>query len=97
LSTYPAGPGHDRIQQRPVVAERGEHQAGHPGQPRPDLPADRDPVAAGQPDIEHGHVRAQRRDPGPRGRGGAGLADHLDVRCGFQQPAHSAADDLLVI
>ena len=63
--------GHDRIQQRLVVAERGEHQAGYLRRPRPDFPADRHPVTIGQPDIEHRDGGAQRRNLGQCGGCGA--------------------------
>jgi len=97
LKHVPGRSGHDRVQQRSVVAERSEHQAGHLGQPRPDLPADRHPIPIGQPDIEHGHIGAQRRNPGQRGGCRASLADHPDVRLGLQQAAHPPADDLVVV
>ena len=97
LSTYAGRSGHDRSQQHLVVAERGEHQAGHLGRPRPDLPADRHPVTIRQPDIEHRDGGAQRRNLGQRSGCSAGLADHLDVRLGLQENADAPADDLLVL
>jgi hypothetical protein len=97
LEQVPGRARQNRIQLRLVVAERGEHQAGHLGRPRPDLPADRHPVTIGQPDIQQGHVGAQRQNAGQRGRDGARLADHLDVRLGPQQAADTPADDLLVV
>jgi hypothetical protein len=54
-------PGHDRVEQRLVVAERGEHEARDLGHPGPDLPAHRHPVAVRQPHVQHGHVRLERR------------------------------------
>ena len=55
------------------------------------------PVPVGQPDIQHCHIGVQRQDLGHRARCRAGLADHLDVRLGLQQAAHSPADDLLIV
>ena len=57
----------------------------------------RHPVTIGQPDIQQGHVGAQPGNAGQRGRYGASLADHLDVRLGLQQAADTPADDFVVI
>ena len=65
--------------------------------PRPDLAADGHPVTVGQPDVQHRDVGHQRRDPGQRRLGGAGLADHRDVGLGLQHVLDAAPDDLVVI
>ena len=66
LEHVPGRACHDRVHQRVVVGERGQHQAGHLWQLGPDLPADGHPVSVGQPDVKHGHVRPQRGNPGER-------------------------------
>lgn len=60
----------------------------------PDLPADQDPVAIRQPDIEHRDAGAQRRNPDQRRGRGAALADHLNVRLGLEKAPDPPADDL---
>jgi two-component system, NarL family, sensor histidine kinase DevS len=90
-------PGHDRVEQRLLVAERGEHQARDLRHPGPDLPAHRHPVPVGQPHVQHGHVRFESRDAGQRRGRGTRFADHPDVRLGLQQVTDATADDLMVI
>jgi GAF domain-containing protein len=65
LEHVPRRACHDRVHQRVVVGEGGEHQAGHFRHPGADLPADGHAVPVGQPDVEHRHVRPQRGDPWP--------------------------------
>src|SRR5215469_436536 len=91
------GPGHDRVHQRVVVGERGQHQAGDLRHPGPYLPAHGHAVAVRQADVEHRHVGAQSRYSRQRGRGGARLADDLDVTFGFQHVADAAPHDLVVV
>src|ERR1022692_3709063 len=66
LQHVPRCPGHDRVEERLVVAEGGEHQAADLGHRGADVTADAHPVAVGQPHIEHRHIRAQGRDAGQR-------------------------------
>jgi hypothetical protein len=73
------------------------HEAADLGHPGPDLPAHGDAVAVRQPDVQHGHIGPQGRDPGQRGRGGTGLADHDDVGFGGQHIPHPTPDDLMII
>jgi len=97
LEHVPGGARHDRVHQRVVVGERGQHQAGHFGQLRADLPADGHAVPVGQPDVEHGHIRAQRGDPGERRGCGARFANHLDVALSLKHVPHAPPDDLMVV
>ena len=89
--------GHDRVEQRLVIPERGEHQAGDLRHLRPDVAAHADAVTVRQPDVEHGHVRLQGRDPGQRGFRGARLADDDDVGLGLQELSDAPPDDLMVV
>jgi hypothetical protein len=63
----------------------------------PHVAAHVDPVAVGQPRVQHRHVRAQRRDPAGRLLGQAGLAHDLDVAVGLQQVDQAAPDHLMVV
>ncbi|GAA3079194.1 hypothetical protein GCM10020000_76030 [Streptomyces olivoverticillatus] len=94
---YPAALSHDGVQQRFLVVEGGQHQAGEAGHAGAQLAADGHAVAVGQPYVQHRHVRAQRRDPGQGLRRGGRLADHRQVRLGVQQVVDSAPDDLVVV
>ena len=58
--------GHDRGEQRLVVVVRREDQRLDRRVDRPDVAADLDARAVGQPRVEHRHVGAQRRDPARR-------------------------------
>ena len=64
---------------------------------RPDLAADVDAGAVGQPAVEDRDVGAQRRDAPDRLLRRAGLAHDLDVAVGLEQVAQPAADDLVVV
>ena len=97
LEHVPGRAGHDRVEQRLLVAERGQHQAGHLGHPGPDLPAHRHPVPVRQPHVQDGHVGAQRLDPGQRRGCRPGLAGHPDIRLRLQQVTDTPADHLVVI
>ncbi|CAM5248036.1 hypothetical protein SCYAM73S_01895 [Streptomyces cyaneofuscatus] len=55
------------------------------------------PAAVGQPDVEHRHIRARRRDPDQGVGGRARLADHLDVGLGGQQLMDATPDDLVIV
>ena len=66
LEDVAGGAGHDRAEERLVVGERGEHQAGDLGVLRADLAAHLDPVAVGEADVEDGDVRAWWRGCGRR-------------------------------
>ena len=97
LQHVAGGARHDRAEQRLVVGERGQHQAGDLGVLRADLAAHLDPVAVGQADVEDGDVRARRGDPPVGLLGGARLADDLEVVLGLEQLAQAAAHDLVVV
>jgi signal transduction histidine kinase len=97
LQHVPGRAGHDRVHQRVVVGERGQHEAGHFRQLGADLPADGHAVPVRQPDIEHGHVGSQRRDPGQGGGSGPSLTDHGDVAFGLKHVADASPDDLMVV
>ena len=97
LEHVPGRTRHDRVHQRVVIGERGQHEAGHLGQLGPDLPADGNAVPVRQPDVKHCHVRPQRGDPGERRRRRARLADDLDVALGLKHVADAPADDLVVV
>ena len=79
LQDVAGGAGHDRLEQRLVVGERGQHQAGQlgpsasgpPGTPR------RRPV--GEAHVEHRHVGSVGGIRASASCGRAGLADDLDV------------------
>lgn len=97
LEHVPGRTRHHRVHQRVVVGERGQHQAGHLGHPGADLPADGHPVPVRQPDVQHGHVRPQRGDPGEcRGRG-ARLANYLDVTLGLKHVPDTPPDNLMIV
>src|SRR5581483_5864794 len=83
--------------QRLVVGERRQHQARQVRQLRPEVAADADPVAVRQPDVEHGDLRPDRRDPRESLGRGRRLTHHLDVAFGLEEVAHAAAYDLVVI
>ena len=88
LEHVPGRSGQDRIQQRLIVAERGEHQPRHSRQPHPDLPGTPTPRphrAAGHPASPHRGAVPQsrparpmryppRRSPGCRAQPPAGRA-----------------------
>jgi signal transduction histidine kinase len=97
LEHVPRRAGHDRVHEGVVIGEGGKHQAGHLGHPGADLTAHGHTVTVGQPDVEHRHVRAQRRDPGERRRGRARLADYLDVTLGLEHVADAPPDDLVIV
>ena len=97
LEQVARGPGHDRVEQRLVVGERGEHQAGQLRHPRTQFPAHRDPVAVRQPHVEHRDLRLERRHPGQRLRRGGRLADHLELALDLQQVLDPAPDHLVVV
>jgi two-component system, NarL family, sensor histidine kinase DevS len=97
LEHVPGRTRHDRVHQRVVIRERGQHQAGHLGQPGTDLPADGNAVPVRQPDVKHGHVRPERGDPGDRRGRRARLADDLDVAFGLKHVADAPADDLVIV
>jgi len=63
----------------------------------PYLPAHLDPIAIGEPHVQHGHVGPCRRDPAQRLFRGAGLTDHLEVVLGLEQVPQAPAHDLMVI
>ena len=64
----------------------------------PDLPAHLDPVAVGQPHVQHRHVRVHRRDPAQGLVGRPRLAhDHHVVAGGLQQLADTSPDHLVVV
>ena len=66
LQHVPGRPGHDRVKQRIVIAERGQHQTGHLRHPGPGCPGRRSPRrrrAAARPARPR---RTQRRDPRKR-------------------------------
>jgi hypothetical protein len=84
LEHVPGRTGHDRVEQRFVIAERGEHQARDLRHRRPDLATDPHAVNIRQPDVEHGHIRPQRGNPGQRRGRCPGFAHDLDVRLGLQ-------------
>ena len=90
-------PGHDRVEERLVVTVGGEHQAGHAGHLRPDLPAHRHPVAVRQAHVQNRHVRLEGGDPGQGRFRRARLTDHGDVGLGFQQVMDAPADDLMIV
>ena len=90
-------PGHDRVEERLVVTVGGEHQAGHAGHLRPDLPAHRHPVAVRQAHVQNRHVRLEGGDPGQGRFRRARLTDHGDVGLGFQQVMNAPADDLMIV
>ena len=91
------GARHDRAEQRLVVGERRQHQAGDLRMLRADLAAHLDAVAVGEADVEDGDVRARGRDPAVGLLGGSGLADDLEVVLGLEQFADAAAHDLVVV
>src|SRR5680860_643799 len=89
--------GHDRVEQRLVVGERGEHEHGHVGVLGADVAAGKDAGAVGQAhvhDHDFGLVGAGAQDGLV---GGAGLGDDLQVVMGLQHGAQAGADDLVVI
>ena len=63
----------------------------------PDLAADLDAVAVGQPDVEDGHIGPGRRDAPVGLLGRAGLADDREVVLGLEQLSQPAAHDLVVV
>ena len=63
----------------------------------PHVAAHRDAFAVGQPDVEDRDIGAKRRDAGHGLRGGAGLADDLDVVLGLEQLRDAPPDDLVVV
>ena len=65
--------------------------------PGSDVAAHLDPVAVGEPHVQHGDMRAGGRDPTDGLLRGAGLADHGQVVFRFEQVAHSAANDLVIV
>ena len=65
--------------------------------PGADVAAHLDPVAVGEPHVEHGDVRAGGGDPTDGLFGGAGLADDGQIVLRFEQIPHPAADDLVVV
>jgi hypothetical protein len=72
-----------RVQQRVAVVVGCQHQACQAGHSGPQFPARCYAAAVGQSHVQDGHVGAQRRNAGQRGRGCAGLADHGDARLGL--------------
>nr|BFE73553.1 hypothetical protein GCM10020092_068540 [Actinoplanes digitatis] len=97
FSTYPEALSHDRREERLVVLVRGQDQALDGRVDGPDVAADVDAVAVGQPGVEHGNVGTQRGDAAGRLLSRAGFADHLDVAVGLEQIEQAAADHLVVV
>ena len=67
------------------------------GRARPHVAAHLDAGAIGEADVEHGHVRIRGGDAISSLLGGARLADHLEVVLCFEEIAHAAPDDLVVV
>ena len=67
------------------------------GRTRANVAADLDSGAVRQANVEHGDIGACGRDPVARFFGGARLADDFEVLLRFEEIAHAAADDLVVI
>lgn len=88
---------HHAGEERLVVGEAGQHQAGQIGHQRSDIAADLDTAGALQANVKDGDVWFGQRDPfhgfGRRGR----LADDLDVVVRFEQQADSLPDHLMVV
>ena len=97
LQHVAGGAGHDGVEQRFVVGERREDQAGRAGVEGADLPARLDAVALFEPDVEDGHVGIE----GVHATDGLllrrGLADDRDVVLGLEQVGHAAPHDLVVV
>jgi len=89
---------HDGAEERFVVGEAGEHEAGDLGMARPDLAAHLHAVAAvAKAHVEHGDLRPGRRDASQRFVGGARLADDLEVVLALEELADPTAHDLVVV
>ncbi len=87
----------DGVEECLVLVERRQHQAVEVGVRRPEVPADVDAAAVGEPHVEHGDIGPRGRNATQRLLGGAGLADHLQVAGGFQQVAHTPAHHLVIV
>ena len=97
LEHVAGGAGHDRGEQRLVVVVRREDQGRDLRVAGPDVAADVDAGAVGQPAVEDRDVRTQRGDAPAGLLGQAGLADHLDVALGLEQVPQPAPDHLVVV
>ncbi len=61
------------------------------------LPADFDPAAVREPNIENRHMGSQGRDPGPGLSHGRRLAHDRDAIVRLQQGSNPTADDLMIV
>ncbi len=64
---------------------------------RPELTAQLDPTAVGEPDVEHRHLRCRGGDAAQRLLDRAGLADHLDVALGLEHVADPASHHFVIV
>src|SRR5450759_1306652 len=92
LSTYPAAPA--TIASKSASSSANEVNIREPG---PELTADGYPVPVGQPDVEHGHIGVEHRDPSQRLSGCASLAHHHQVGLELEQLVYSPSDDFVIV
>ena len=97
LEHIPGRPGHDGVEERLVIGERGQHQTGHLRMARADVAAHFHAAAIRQPDVKDGHPRTREGDPLEGLLGGSGLAHHLHVAVRFQETAQPLANNLMVV
>jgi len=97
LEHVPGGTRHDRVEQRLVVGERGEHQAAQLRHPGPEIPAHRHSVPVRQPHVEHGHIGPDGRHPAERLDRGGGLPDDLHVRLRAEQLHHPTPYHFVIV
>jgi hypothetical protein len=97
LEHVPGCPRHDRGEQCLVVVVGGQDQARDGGQGGPDLPADLDAAAVGQPGVQHGDIRLHGGDAAQRLAGPASLTHHLDIAVLLQQIPQPAPDHLVIV
>ena len=96
LEHVAGGAGHDRLEQRLVVAVGGQHQTVGTD-PAAHLAAHLDPVAVGHPDIENGDIGPHGRDTGDGLGGVRRFTDDLDLTGRLEQCSDALAHDLVVV
>jgi hypothetical protein len=90
LEDVTGGPRHDRVEQRLVVGERGEHEHGHLGVLRTDVAAGLDPGAIRQPHVHDDDLRPVGAGTQHGLVGVAGLGDDLEALLRLEQRAQRA-------
>jgi hypothetical protein len=97
LDHIPTRPRQNRIRHRLLIRIRRQHQTVQPRQHRTQLPTQLHTITIRQTNIQHRHIRPQRRHPSQRLRHRTRLPNHRQVHLLVKKISHTTANNLMVI